>query len=326
MECTWFRRSTQSFAAVAGAAAVFFAAVALSYVRRYSIPVVAAIGIYGCFFGLFLFFLVPGFFEIHGARVKAIGLLFCPYLLYAATSNDFHWLAFGKLVLLASVPIAIFVIFPVSEPARLNWQDAGAWLWLMIPVILRLETGIWTKPVNLDFMARLFTLGVAVWCWVVLRRTPGIGYRFSISLFGLQEAAKAFVLFGVIALPLSSILHLSVWNPRWQGVWKFGVDYITIFLFIALLEEFFFRGILQNLLARTLGSQRFAQAFASVAFGFSHILLAPAPNWQYVIVASIAGWFYGSVFAATGTLMAPAMLHALVDTVWRTWFGRGGSA
>ena len=114
MECTWFKRSTQSFGAVAGAAAVFFAAVALGYVRRYSIPVVAGIGIYSCFFALFLLLLVPGFFQIHGAKVKAIGLLFCPYLFYAATSNDFHWLAFGKLVLLASVPIAIFAIFPVS--------------------------------------------------------------------------------------------------------------------------------------------------------------------------------------------------------------------
>ena len=116
---------------------------------------------------------------------------------------------------------------------------------------------------------------------------------------------------------------------RGMGRFEFGftlIKVITIFVFIAWLEEFFFRGIFQNLLARTLGSRRRAQAFASVAFGISHILLAPAPNWRYAIVASIAGWFYGCVFVETGTLMAPAMLHALVDTVWRTWFGRGGPA
>jgi len=193
-------------------------------------------------------------------------------------------------------------------------------------VILRLETGIWTKPVNLDFMARLFTLALAVWCWVVLRRTPGTGYGFSISPSGLREAIKHFALFALIALPLGLMLRLSIWNPRWQGLWKFCVDYITIFLFIAWLEEFFFRGILQNLLERSLGSRMRAQALASLAFGLSHILLAPAPNWRYVIVATIAGWFYGNVFAVTGTLMAPALMHALVDTVWRTWFGRGGAA
>jgi membrane protease YdiL (CAAX protease family) len=324
--CTWFDPPAKSFAAVTGAAALFFAVVALGYVQRYSIPIAAAIGIYTCFLGLFLLLLVPGFFEIRGARARAIGLLFCPYLIYAATNNDFHWMAFGKLAMLASVPIAVFVFFPVKEPDRFTLQDAAAWLWLMMPVILRLETGIWTKPVNLDFMARLFTLGVAVWCWVILRRTLGTGYRFSISVFGLRQVTKHFALFALIALPLGSLLHLSVWNPQWQGVWKFCVDYITIFVFIAWLEEVFFRGILQNLLTRTLGSRIRAQVFASLAFGISHILLAPAPNWRYAIVASIAGWFYGGLFAATGTLMAPAIMHALVDTVWRTWLGRSPAA
>ncbi len=324
MACTWFDRSAKVFAAIAALAALFFGAVALGYVRRYSIPIPAATGIYTCFLGLFVLLLVPGFFAVR--RAWAVGLLFCPYLIYAAANNDFHWMAFTKLALLAAVPMAVFIAFPVQEPDRFMWQDALAWLWLTIPVILRWETGIWTKPVNLDFMARLFTLGVAVWCWLALRRTPGTGYRFSISLFGLRETIKHFALFALIAVPLGSLLHLSVWSPRWQGVWKFCVDYITIFLFIALLEEFFFRGILQNLMTRTLGSHRRARLFASLAFGLSHILLAPAPNWRYVIVASIAGWFYGSVFAASGTLMAPAMMHALVDAVWRTWFGRAGAA
>ncbi len=296
----------------------------MGYVRRYSIPIAAAIGIYTCFLSLFLLLLVPGFFKIRGART--IGVLFYPYLIYAATNNDFKWMAFGKLLLLAVVPIAVFFFFPVNRPDGFQWQDCVAWLWLMMPVILRWQTGIWTKPVNLDFMARLYTLALAVWCWLVLRHTSGTGYRFSISLLHLRATIKHFLLFALIAVPLGFVLHLSIWSPRWQGLWKFCVDYITIFLFIALLEEFFFRSILQNLMARTLESPKRAQVFASLAFGFSHILLAPAPNWRYVIVASIAGWFYGSVFAASGTLLAPAMMHAMVDTVWRTWFGRAGAA
>jgi len=299
---------------------VFFAVVALGYVRRYSLPLIPAIGIYACFLGLVLLLLAPGFFALRGVKA-AIGLLFVPYLIYAATNGDLRLLALGKLVLLTCVPIAIFLLFPVQQLERFTWQDAIAWLWLVLPVILRWETGIWTKPVNLDFMARLFTLGVGVWCWVVFR--GGIGYRFSVSLSALRQLLNHFALFAMIAVPLGLLLHLSGWYPRWQGLWKFCVDYVTIFMFIAWLEEFFFRQVLQNLMTRTLGSPRRAQMFASIAFGLSHILLAPAPNWRYVILASIAGWFYGSLFAASGTLMAPAMMHALVDTVWRTWFGRG---
>jgi membrane protease YdiL (CAAX protease family) len=37
-------------------------------------------------------------------------------------------------------------------------------------------------------------------------------------------------------------------------------------------------------------------------------------------MATIAGIFYGRAFRRTGGLMAPALVHALVDTVWRAVF------
>jgi membrane protease YdiL (CAAX protease family) len=321
--CTWSDRSTKHFAAITGAAAIFFAAVAYGYVLRYRIPIVSAIGIYACFFTLLILLLIPAFFPHVRMKPAVMGIFLCPYLLYAAATNDFRWLALGKLLALLAIPVAVFALFPVKELDRFTWQDAVAWLWLTLPIVLRQETGIWTKPVNLDFMARLFTIGVAAWCWIFLRGALGTGYCFTISPAGLRVAVKNFVLFSIIAIPLGFLFHLAAWNPRWRGFWSFCVDYITIFLFIAWLEEFFFRGILQNLLTKNLKSPIPAQLLASVAFGLSHILLAPAPNWRYVILASIAGWFYGSAFRESGTLMPAAMMHAFVDTVWRTWFARG---
>ena len=38
------------------------------------------------------------------------------------------------------------------------------------------------------------------------------------------------------------------WNPDWQGPWRFFFDFVTLFVFIAVPEEMFFRGLLQNLL------------------------------------------------------------------------------
>ena len=68
------------------------------------------------------------------------------------------------------------------------------------------------------------------------------------------------------------------------------------------------QNFLQNLLSRTLRSDLWGQALASVAFGFSHVLLAPAPNWRYVALASLAGWFYGSAFRQSGNLVGPALI------------------
>ena len=69
-----------------------------------------------------------------------------------------------------------------------------------------------------------------------------------------------------------------------------------------------------------LSSRNLAQAIASVLFGLSHIQHAPFPNWRYVAMATVAGWFYGWAYRKHRSLMASAGTHALVDTLWRTWF------
>ena len=109
------------------------------------------------------------------------------------------------------------------------------------------------------------------------------------------------------------------WNPNWQGPWPFLFEAVTLFVFVAIPEEMFFRGLLQNLLEGAWQSRYGAQAFAAVLFGLTHILHG-FPNWPYVLMASIAGWFYGSAWRSTRSLVASGMTHALVDAVWRTWF------
>jgi membrane protease YdiL (CAAX protease family) len=204
---------------------------------------------------------------------------------------------------------------------RLLWSaDAFAWLWFTLAVVLRQLGGIWNVPVSLDFMARLFVIAVASWCWVFVRPVPRLGYEFSLSLRAVRSAALNFACFAAIAIPAAFAMRFAGWHPRWHGAMAFCLNYVEILVFVAWLEELFFRGFLQTCLSRLLRSDARGQLAASLAFGLSHILLAPAPNWRYVALASVAGWFYGSAFRQTGNLVAPALAHALVDSVWRTWF------
>jgi membrane protease YdiL (CAAX protease family) len=177
--------------------------------------------------------------------------------------------------------------------------------------------------VNLDFMGRLFLIVAGSWCWVFLRPLPKLGYEFFVSRKVCKAAALNFVYFAVIAIPLGLGLHFIRWNPHWRGVATFALDYLEIFIFIALLEELFFRGFLQTLISSSLQSEWKGQTIVACLFGLFHILHAPFPNWRYVALASIAGWFYGSAFRQGGNLIAPALTHAMVDTAWRTWFSRG---
>ncbi len=174
-------------------------------------------------------------------------------------------------------------------------------------------------PVNLDFMARLLLVAVGAWSFLLWRGLESSGYEFSFSPAVIWDAAVHFTQFAGIAIPLGFAMRFIGWNPRWRGLWAFSFDLATIFVFIAVSEELYFRGILQNLLEKTWHSRLGAQAAASVLFGLSHIRHAPFPNWRYVVLASVAGWFYGSAYRRHRSLMASATMHALVDTLWRTW-------
>ncbi len=318
------------FAATWAALALLFAWYALLELRRYPLTPLESASIYACWLLLIGLYLAPGFeaprawfkSKLHGPKAAAatLAVFLVPYALYCAGTGDFRWIAFAKLFALAALPLAMFAIAPVANPKKLNWQDFVVLLWLMIPILTGQIAGIWLKPVNLDFMTRVFLIGVGSWSFLIFRGTDNSGYEFVFSMSILRDAAVNFLGFAVLAAPIGFALRFIGWNPHWRGPQPFIFDYVTIFMFIAVTEELFFRGLIQNLLEGSLASRYASQAITSVLFGLSHILHAPFPNWRYVILATVAGWFYGSAYRKHRSLMASATTHALVDTLWRTFF------
>jgi uncharacterized protein len=312
---------------------LFFGYYATIYFRRYPVSVVQSAAIYICLMMLFGLCLAPAFPElrfrlrehVHGRQGAAycILLFLVPYLLYCLGTGSLHWPALTKVFGLAALPFGLFAVAPVRKSGRLNWQDVVVLLWLLSSVLFGQIAGIWNVPANLDFMARLFLLGVGSWSFLIMRRIEGTGYdfhhefRFSASVGVLLVS---FTGFAAIAIPLGFGLGFIAWNPQWRGAPALLFDFATIFLFVALLEELFFRGLLQNLLTGSLRSKYVAQGVTAVVFGLSHIRHAPFPNWRYVILATVAGWFYGSAYRNSGSLIVSSTVHALVDTLWRTWF------
>jgi uncharacterized protein len=323
-----FFNGSRSFLAVTVSLAIVFAAVARDYVQRYPVSPSAAIGIYLAFTLLLVLSLLPAWQQRRSqqtavgyrARLVFVPIWCFPYFLYAAGTGDFRWTALLKLLAIAVTLVAIYSRFPPRNADVFGWQDFCVALLLVGFVLSGQLKGIWNVPRNLDFMSRLFLITVASWCWTFIRVVPELGYSFRLSSEVLKQATINFALFALIAIPSSLAIHFTRWNPRWPGVAPFLLNFLEIFLFIALLEELFFRSFLQSLLTRTLRSWVAGQALVSVLFGLFHILHAPFPNWRYVALASVAGWFYGSAYRTTGSLMASSLVHAAVDTVWRTWF------
>ena len=320
------------WAATIAAVAFAFLPIAAGYIKHYSIAPLSAAGIYGSFLVFLVYVIAPAtsggrllLRRIIRGRHKALivpALLVLPYLVYATGTNDFLWFSMLRLLGVASGVTVFYSVFPAAKASRFNLQDAIVAAFLISVVLFHLLKGIWRVPASLDFMTRLFVLSLGSLCWIYIRPVPDLGYKLTVHRPVLVAAGANFVLFAAIAVPLSLGLGFTSWNPRWRGLLDFSGSYLEIFLFIAVLEEIFFRGFLQNLLSKSFQSSWAGQLAASSVFGMFHMLHAPFPNWRYVVLASIAGWFYGSAYRSSGTLLSSALVHATVDTLWRTFLTR----
>jgi uncharacterized protein len=161
---------------------------------------------------------------------------------------------------------------------------------------------------------------VALACFLVVRRAKGVGYSLGWGKRWGVYVAGSFLVFACIAIPLGTAMRFITFAPQWSRWSTYEGIFLAILMFTAWPEEFLFRGLLQNFLARGAKSEMAGWWTASVLFGFSHITNLGFPNWRYVILATIAGLFYGWTWRKTGSIFASALVHGAVDAVWHFLF------
>lgn len=283
-----------------------------------------ALGVAAAFFAFEFFLAVPrvqtklqGRF---GARLGSLAPL-VPlglFLIYSIALTNRPWL---------TVAGAAYVIAPVLILAGSRGEAAGAWedylavaiIWL--PVAFRWMYRLFPYPAPLTHtLTILMALGTGVAAFILLRRLDGVGYALDWRRGYFTHFALLFVIFTAIAIPLGMKMHFLVWAPSLGRLRALPLSILGIFFFTAWPEEFLFRGLLQNLLSKTLKSSWASLFLAAVIFGFAHILHGPFPNWKYVALASIAGVFYGLAWMRTRSLVPGVLMHALVDISWHLLF------
>src|SRR6266849_578204 len=74
--------------------------------------------------------------------------------------------------------------------------------------------------------------------------------------------------------------------------------------------------------ARSRVGRRTALVIASAMFGLSHFNKRSVHfNWRYVLLATMAGIFYGRAWREGRRVAASAITHTSVDWIWSLWFG-----
>jgi uncharacterized protein len=253
-----------------------------------------------------------------GGAIAPLFPLFAVLVYAFGVTGDWKTMLVGAAY--AVVPAILVAASARKSGATCEDFLALALIWL--PVEFRLTYALFPYPPQLTHtLAILMALSTCVAAFVLLRRLDGIGYAVEWRAgFGWHFALN-FLAFAAIAIPLGTRIHFLAWAPSLARVRSLPIVALGILFFTAWPEEFLFRGLLQNLLSRAIGNQWAGLLIASLIFGLSHIVHAPYPNWKYVLLASIAGLFYGHAWMRTGSLLPGVMVHALVDISWHILFG-----
>jgi len=242
------------------------------------------------------------------------------YLVYAVGAGNFAWWRFGIAAAYALVPVTLAATAGEQKPGV--WQDYAAVVaifvgdgWLRYVFASRVSS-----PAENNVFPLLFAVSVALAAFVLVRRMEGIGYSLGWSWAWMGYALLSFAAVVAIDVPLGTAIHFLRFDPgaaHWRAL---PAAFLGIFAFTAWPEEFLFRGLLQNLLRRSLRSENAGWVVASILFGLAHIVHGQFPNWRYVLLATVAGLFYGFTWRKTGSIFPAAIVHALVDASWHLLF------
>ena len=197
--------------------------------------------------------------------------LFLSYLLYTLGTGTFSTLRIATVCALIFLPLALAASAERRPPGV--WQDfviiAATWAAVkFLPV-----RWLWLFPG--EKLSHVFTVllmvdvGIAV--FLMMRRIDGVGYSIDWGPKWSLIVGGSFLAFAAIAVPLGLAERFVQFAPRWSSATSLPFTALGIFLLTAWLEEFLFRGLLQNILSRVTGSDLTGWSTASVLFGLAHL-------------------------------------------------------
>ncbi|HEX3822443.1 MAG TPA: CPBP family intramembrane glutamic endopeptidase [Candidatus Sulfotelmatobacter sp.] len=259
------------------------------------------------------------------ARWPAALRLAAPVVLvlpYAALAISQHMLRWEWFVMYAVWPVAMAWLLERAAKAdpgqRGNWRDAFILLTLGLAVDLRWFDAAW--PNGLRGLGNLLLVDAGLYAFLGVRRLSGTGFDFHFRWNDWKSGLRELAFFAPAVLVLGIALGFIHPHANVPAVGKALWTWAGIFVFVAVPEELFFRAWVQNLLERRLGRTA-ALIIASMLFGLSHFNKRSAHfNWRYVLLASIAGIFYGRAWRENRRVAASGITHTFVDWLWSWWF------
>jgi len=246
-----------------------------------------------------------------------------PYSAATLALGTFRWHTFLWIAILAGAVSFWYILLPHQPASDILFLIFMAVVWLS-----RILHQFYADPhprLQLEVLGQLMWFRTGIFAMVSIRRPPNVGFGFWPQKREWMIGAIYYILFLPIAAALAWWIHFA--KPRWPSSgWEktslmavatfFGVLWV-----LALGEEFFFRGLLQQWMSKWLGNDWLGLIAASLIFGSAHLWFGHAfPNWRMAAMAVLLGICCGLAFRQARSIRASMVTHALVVTTWRIFF------
>jgi membrane protease YdiL (CAAX protease family) len=304
---------------------------AFIYARLKGIPAWAAMPVAAAFLIEIPFYLSPGFSSVRewltqrGRSRTALYLVISaviPWLIYAIPTGTAQPAAFAMLLAAAAIVSFWYIVLPSSAITDALFLAAAAAIYLS-----KVFTRIYISPVpklDISVLGHLMLIRTAALSVLTIRGGVDAEYRF----IPARSEWKAGLRYFAIMLPVIAAVYWALGlvqlrtqpaNPALTLLIAIGT-FLAMLWVLALSEEFFFRGLLQQWLERWTRNSTAALVIASAIFGCAHLgFHRKFPNWQWAIVAGILGVFCGLAWRNTRSVQSSMVTHALLVTVWRVF-------
>jgi uncharacterized protein len=301
----------------------------IGYAANYHLPLAAIAPLLAAFLVEIAFYIAAGTPAVRtrlerslappilATLVTASALL--PWLIaYAAT--NFSWRRFGLLLILSAFSAFWYVVVP-----RKPLFDVAYLGFLAAVYLLKVFNDIYPDPLprsNSAVLGRLMWIRLGMIAVLSLRRSPGINFGFVPRSIDWKIGIRHYLYFLPPGIVLALWLNFLKPDPLDLSLRTLGLAVATFLgalWVLTAMEEIFFRGLLQQMLSKQLGSALMGLLSASVIFGLAHLPFRPFPNWKLAILAAVAGIFYGRAFDQAKSVRASMVTHALVVTTWRVF-------
>jgi len=176
------------------------------------------------------------------------------------------------------------------------------------------------EPIYFSLMINFILAFVLCYiCRKTIIKEWNFGLQFQNILIGLKRYSIPSIV-ATFIVAVAFCIGLSPFNNK-PTIYRIIVEGVVYYIGVAIMEEIYLRGLLQNIIEKWFGKRNnatlYAVIIASALFGFGHIFGAleqPVLTIMCKAVwAAALGVYFGAVYVKTRNLWIPVVLHFIVD-------------